>query len=38
MHVAMADGTVRKVEPTISLPTWTYLVKARDGGVLGDDW
>jgi prepilin-type N-terminal cleavage/methylation domain-containing protein len=36
--VAMGDGSVRSVSPSISSTTWGYAVMPGDGFVLGSDW
>jgi hypothetical protein len=38
MPVALADGSVRAVNPNISLTTWKHALKPRDGHELGEDW
>jgi prepilin-type N-terminal cleavage/methylation domain-containing protein len=38
MNVALADGSVRGVSPSISQTTWTRALLPRDGQVLGNDW
>jgi prepilin-type N-terminal cleavage/methylation domain-containing protein/prepilin-type processing-associated H-X9-DG protein len=38
MNVALADGSVRVVNPGISQQTWTYALLPRDGQILGPDW
>jgi prepilin-type processing-associated H-X9-DG protein len=38
MNVALADGSVRSVAPTISKDTWQKALLPADGGVLGSDW
>ena len=38
MHVALADGTVRAVAPSISPLTWKHVVKARLGTPPDSDW
>jgi prepilin-type N-terminal cleavage/methylation domain-containing protein len=38
MHVAMMDGSVRAVDPSISQQTWSYVLLPRDGQVIGGDW
>ena len=38
MFVALGDGSVRSVGPTISLHTWNMACMPNDGGVLGADW
>ncbi len=38
MHVALADGSVRNVAPSISPATWKHVVKARTDGQPGADW
>jgi prepilin-type N-terminal cleavage/methylation domain-containing protein/prepilin-type processing-associated H-X9-DG protein len=38
MNVALADGSVRLVSPTISQDTWQKALLPQDGGVLGSDW
>ncbi|OWK36749.1 DUF1559 domain-containing protein [Fimbriiglobus ruber] len=36
--VAMGDGSVRSVSPSISATTWGYAVDPGDGQILGSDW
>jgi type II secretory pathway pseudopilin PulG len=38
MPVALADGSVRNVPPTISPHTWRHLIHGREGGSPGADW
>jgi prepilin-type N-terminal cleavage/methylation domain-containing protein/prepilin-type processing-associated H-X9-DG protein len=38
MNVAMMDGSVRSVSPSISQSTWTNAMLPRDGEILGPDW
>jgi len=38
MHVAMCDGSVRLVAPSISGITWRNALLPNDGNVLGGDW
>src|SRR5262249_55516102 len=38
MNVAMADGSVRVVNPGVSQRTWTNALLPRDGEVLGGNW
>jgi hypothetical protein len=38
MMVAMMDGSVRPVDPSISQQTWSYVLLPRDGQALGGDW
>jgi len=38
LQVAMGDGSVRNVSPSISQRTWGYAVDPGDGFVLGSDW
>lgn len=38
VNVALMDGSVRAIKPSISLKTWKNAADARDGNVLGDDW
>jgi hypothetical protein len=38
MVVALMDGSVRKVYPSISQRTWTNALTPDDGNVLGPDW
>jgi prepilin-type N-terminal cleavage/methylation domain-containing protein len=38
MNVAMADGSIRLVNASISQATWTSALLPRDGVVLGPDW
>jgi prepilin-type N-terminal cleavage/methylation domain-containing protein/prepilin-type processing-associated H-X9-DG protein len=38
MNVAMADGSVRSVSPTISAVTWYQACTPNGAEVLGDDW
>jgi type II secretory pathway pseudopilin PulG len=37
-HVALADGSVRSLAPSISQTTWTRAMLPRDGQPLGNDW
>ncbi len=37
-QVALCDGSVRNVQPTISQATWRAAVLPDDGQVLGSDW
>jgi prepilin-type N-terminal cleavage/methylation domain-containing protein len=37
-QVALCDGSVRTVSPTISATTWWRALLPRDGQVLGSDW
>ena len=36
--IAMVDGSVRTVQPTVSAKTWNYALQPNDGNPLGDDW
>jgi prepilin-type N-terminal cleavage/methylation domain-containing protein len=36
--VAMTDGSIRSVSPSISSTTWYYAMHPADGFVLGPDW
>jgi hypothetical protein len=36
--VALGDGSVRVVAPTISWATWQNACDPRDGNPLGTDW
>ncbi len=36
--VGMGDGSVRNVNRSITVPTWSMAVLPNDGGVLGNDW
>jgi prepilin-type N-terminal cleavage/methylation domain-containing protein len=38
MNVAMGDGTVRTVSPSVSANTWAEACDPRDGVTLGSDW
>ena len=38
MNVALADGSIRSVSPSISQDTWTRAMLPRDGQVLDGDW
>jgi prepilin-type N-terminal cleavage/methylation domain-containing protein len=38
MPAAMADGSVRNVNYTVSAPTWLMVLTPDDGMVLGADW
>jgi prepilin-type N-terminal cleavage/methylation domain-containing protein len=38
MNVALMDGSVRKVGPSLSQLTWTSALNPADGQVLGSDW
>jgi prepilin-type N-terminal cleavage/methylation domain-containing protein/prepilin-type processing-associated H-X9-DG protein len=38
MNVAMADGSVRSLSPTISPLTWYQACTPNGGEILGDDW
>jgi hypothetical protein len=38
MQVAMGDGSVRGVSPSISLTTWVNACTPNDGNPLGSDW
>ena len=38
MNVALMDGSVRKISPSVSQTTWTYALNPADGHVLGSDW
>lgn len=37
-QVALADGSVRSINPSISATTWSAAVLPTDGIVLGNDW
>jgi hypothetical protein len=38
MNVALMDGSVRKISPSLGQTTWTYALNPSDGQVLGSDW
>jgi hypothetical protein len=38
LQVAMADGSVRVVDRSISQQTWNYAMQPADGQALGADW
>jgi Protein of unknown function (DUF1559) len=38
MNVAVMDGSVRTISPTLTQQTWTYALNPADGQVLGSDW
>jgi hypothetical protein len=38
MNVALGDGSVRVVSPSISQSTWAAALLPRDGRPLGNDW
>jgi hypothetical protein len=38
MNVALLDGSVRSVLPSVSQQTWNYLLLPRDNHMPGDDW
>jgi Protein of unknown function (DUF1559) len=38
MMVAMGDGSVRSVVPSISADTWNKVCLPNDGAILGEDW
>jgi hypothetical protein len=38
MNVALGDGSVRNVHPSVSQQTWTNALLPRDGQPLGSDW
>jgi hypothetical protein len=38
MIVAIADGSVHTVDPTVTPNTWNMACMPNDGGVLGSDW
>lgn len=38
MNIALMDGSVRKISPSLSQLTWTYALNPIDGQVLGSDW
>jgi len=37
-QVALCDGHVRNISPSISQNTWMLAIKFDDGQVLGSDW
>jgi hypothetical protein len=38
MNITLADGSVRKVDPSLSFTTWSAAVTPSGGEVLGPDW
>lgn len=38
MHVALCDGSARRVSASISPETWWYVTDPADGHILGRDW
>lgn len=38
MNLALMDGSVRKITPSLSQITWTYALNPADGQVLASDW
>jgi hypothetical protein len=38
LPVALADGSVRTINPTMSAVTWNVAMQPNDGDVLGSDW
>ena len=38
MVVALMDGSVRKISPSLSQRTWTNALNPADGQVMGPDW
>jgi hypothetical protein len=38
LMVALGDGSIRPVAPSISWTTWTHACDPRDGNPLGADW
>jgi hypothetical protein len=38
MAVAMADGSIRTVNPQISSSTWNSVITLAGGEILGNDW
>ena len=38
MNVALMDGSVRNVSPSLSQQTWTNALNPADGQALGGDW
>jgi prepilin-type N-terminal cleavage/methylation domain-containing protein len=38
MQVGLGDGSVRGVNPNMSLNTWTWACNPSDGNTLGSDW
>jgi hypothetical protein len=38
MNVALMDGSVRAVSPSLSQQTWTLALNPADGQFLGSDW
>lgn len=38
MNVALMDGSVRKISPSLTQQTWTNALLPADGHVLGTDW
>jgi hypothetical protein len=38
LNVALTDGSVRSLAPTMSNSTWLYAMLPADGNTLGSDW
>ena len=38
VQIGLADGSVRKVSPGVSLPTWNAAITPQNGELLGSDW
>jgi hypothetical protein len=38
MVVGVGDGSIRIVQPSISVATWKAVNDPRDAGVVGADW
>jgi hypothetical protein len=38
MNVALADGSVRSLSPTMKAMTWYQACTPNGGEILGDDW
>jgi hypothetical protein len=38
LYVALADGCVRTINPSISAETWNRALQPNDGKELGSDW
>jgi hypothetical protein len=38
MNVCLADGSVRRINASISQQTWTSALLPDDGNPLGSDW